>query len=124
MVRQMPKHGAAVADPTDPLDGVFNALADPTRRAVVERLSHGPASTSDLARPFAMALPSFTQHMAVLERCGLVASHKRGRIRTYRLTGAHLTTAEGWLGAQRSLWERRLDQLDEFLITTKENHHP
>lgn len=115
MVRQMPKR------PADPMDGVFHALADPTRRAVVERLSRGPASTSDLARPFAMALPSFTQHLAVLERCGLVSSQKRGRIRTYRLTGAHLTTAETWLGAQRSLWERRLDQLDEFLITTKEN---
>lgn len=114
MVRQMPKRS-----PTD-LDQVFHALADPTRRAVVERLGRGPASTSDLARPFAMALPSFTQHMAVLERSGLVSSQKRGRIRTYRLTGTHLTTAETWLGAQRSLWERRLDQLDEFLTTTKE----
>lgn len=113
----MPKHAAA---PRDTMGEVFHALADPTRRAVVERLSRGPASTSDLARPFAMALPSFTQHMAVLERCGLVASQKRGRIRTYRLTGDHLVTAETWLGAQRSVWERRLDQLDEFLITNKE----
>ena len=115
MVRQMPKQ---------PLDEVFRALADPTRRAVVERLSRGPASTTDLARPFAMALPSFTQHMAVLERSGLVSSQKRGRVRTYRLTGTHLATAETWLGAQRSVWERRLDQLDEFLITTKENQTP
>jgi DNA-binding transcriptional ArsR family regulator len=115
----MPKRRVA-ATGGDTLDAVFHALADPTRRAVVEQLSRGPASTSDLARPFAMALPSFTQHMAVLERSGLVSSHKRGRIRTYRLTGSHLDTAETWLGAQRSLWERRLDQLDDFLITTKE----
>ncbi len=112
----MPNHLA------DPLDEVFRALADPTRRAVVERLSRGPASTSDLARPFSMALPSFTQHMAVLERCGLVASQKRGRIRTYRLAGDHLAAAEGWLAARRNVWETRLDQLDEFLITTKESN--
>lgn len=106
--------------PKQSLDEVFHALADPTRRAVVERLSRGPASTSDLARPFAMALPTFTQHMGVLERSGLVSSQKQGRVRTYRLAAARLGTAETWLGAQRSLWERRLDQLDTFLTTTKE----
>jgi DNA-binding transcriptional ArsR family regulator len=100
------------------LDGVFQALADPTRRAVVERLGRGPASTSELARPFAMALPSFTQHLGVLERCGLVTSHKQGRVRTYRLADAPLVTAQDWLAARRSHWERRLDQLDAHLATT------
>lgn len=97
------------------LDPVFRALADPTRRAVVERLGHGPAATSELARPFRMALPSFTQHMDVLEACGLVRSRKVGRVRIYRLAPRPLRAAEGWLEEQRSLWERRLDQLDAHL---------
>ena len=84
-----------------PLDDVFKALADPTRLAVVERLGAGPASTSELASPFAMALPSFTQHLDVLERSGLVASTKQGRIRTYRLTPAPLERAGAWLADQR-----------------------
>ena len=102
------------------LDAVFQALADPTRRRVVERLGAGPATTSDLARPFAMALPSFTQHLAVLERAGLVTSDKRGRVRTYRLAPAPLDGVGTWLADQRALWERRLAQLDEVLITLKE----
>lgn len=110
----MPKRSGAV-QPGGRLDGVFHALADPTRRAVIERLCHGPASTSELARPFSMALPSFTQHMTVLQHAGLVASRKAGRVRTYRLTAEHLVTAESWLTQQHSRWERRLDQLDEFL---------
>ena len=105
----MPKHREA------DLDTVFHALADPTRRAVVERLGRGPASTSDLARPFAMALPSFTQHLGVLERSGLVASAKHGRVRTYRLAGDELGAAQDWLAAQGDLWARRLDQLDTHL---------
>jgi DNA-binding transcriptional ArsR family regulator len=68
-----------------------------------------------LARPFAMALPSFTQHLDVLERSGLVASHKRGRVRTYRLVPTSLRAAQDWLAVQRDLWERRLDQLDDYL---------
>jgi DNA-binding transcriptional ArsR family regulator len=102
------------------LDQVFQALADPTRRTVVERLVTGPASTSELARPFAMALPSFTQHLKVLERAGLVTSNKQGRVRTYQLAPAALALADGWLARQRSLWEQRLDQLDTFLVTLKE----
>lgn len=102
------------------LDHVFRALADPTRRGVVERLASGPASTSELARPFAMALPSFTQHLGVLERAGLANSTKTGRVRTYQLVPAALDVADGWLADQRRLWERRLDQLDQFLTTTKE----
>jgi DNA-binding transcriptional ArsR family regulator len=88
---------------------------------VIERLVSGPASTSVLAEPFEMALPSFTQHLAVLERAGLVTSTKTGRVRTYRLAPAALDVADGWLADQRRTWERRLDQLDEFLATLKEN---
>ena len=99
------------------LDLVFKALADGTRRQVVERLVVGSASTSELARPFAMALPSFTQHLDVLERAGLVTSTKTGRVRTYELVPAALGIADGWLAEQRRLWERRLDQLDDLLRT-------
>jgi DNA-binding transcriptional ArsR family regulator len=102
------------------LDQVFQALADPTRRKVVERLGRGPASTSELARPFDMALPSFLQHLAVLERSRLVRSRKEGRVRTYRLDPRRLHAAEHWLEAQRRRWERRLDQLDRYLDEIKE----
>jgi DNA-binding transcriptional ArsR family regulator len=102
------------------LDQVFQALADPTRRTVVERLVAGPASTSELARPFAMALPSFTQHLRMLERAGLVTSTKEGRVRTYQIAPAALAVADGWLARQRGVWEQRLDQLDTFLVTLKE----
>src|SRR5688572_15552156 len=102
------------------LDQVFQALGDPTRRTVVERLVTGPASTSELAEPFDMALPSFTQHLGVLERAGLVTSTKTGRVRTYELAPAALEIADGWLAEQRRLWERRLDQLDLFLTNLKE----
>src|SRR5690349_19782798 len=97
------------------LDRVFHALADPTRRAVLERLGRGEASVSELARPFDMALPSFVQHLGVLEGCGLVRSRKEGRVRTYRVSPRPFKVAEGWLSDQRALWERRLDQLDGFL---------
>jgi DNA-binding transcriptional ArsR family regulator len=102
------------------LDRLFQALADPTRRAVVERLGSGPAATSELARPFAMALPSFIQHLDVLERAGLVSSTKAGRVRTYQLTPEPLQAAESWMAGQRRLWERRLDQFDDFVRTLKE----
>ncbi len=102
------------------LDRVFRALADPTRRQVIERLVAGSASTTELAEPFAMALPSFTQHLGVLERAGLVTSSKRGRVRTYELVPAGLDVADSWLAEQRGVWERRLDQLDQFLSTLKE----
>jgi DNA-binding transcriptional ArsR family regulator len=102
------------------LDRVFRALADPTRRKVIERLVSGPFTTSELARPFEMALPSFTQHLGVLEDAGLVASSKTGRIRTYRLAPGGMEQAGGWLGAQRASWERRLDQLDALVKTLEE----
>ncbi|MBL8019287.1 MAG: helix-turn-helix transcriptional regulator [Leptospirales bacterium] len=102
------------------LDQVFQALADGTRRAVIRRLSDGPASVSDLARPFDMALPSFMQHLSVLEGCKLVRSEKSGRVRIYHLTPEPLVKAEGWMEKQRNMWERRLDQLDAYLMELKE----
>jgi DNA-binding transcriptional ArsR family regulator len=103
-----------------PLDRVFHALADPTRRAVLERLSKGSASVGELAEPFPMALPSFMQHLNVLEKSALVFSQKTGRVRTYRLAPEPLKDAEHWMAKQRTLWEKRLDRLDDFLIRLKE----
>ena len=102
------------------LDRVFHALADRTRRAVLERLSGGPAPVSELAQPFDMALPSFSQHLRVLESCGLVRSRKSGRVRTYRLAPNRLKMAEHWMAKQRHLWERRLNQLDRYLLHLEE----
>jgi DNA-binding transcriptional ArsR family regulator len=101
------------------LDDTFRALADPTRRAVVQALGRGPASVSELARPFEMALPSFLQHLKVLEESGLVTTAKSGRVRTCSLRREPLAAAETWLEAQRSLWTQRLDQLDAFVLTLK-----
>ncbi|MGH6854122.1 MAG: ArsR/SmtB family transcription factor [Aestuariivirga sp.] len=103
-----------------PIDSVFKALSDSTRRSVLARLSRSPASMGELAKPFGMALPSFVQHMKVLEGCGLVRSRKAGRVRTYRLTPNRLRLVENWLASQRAMWERRLDRLDEYLIELKE----
>jgi DNA-binding transcriptional ArsR family regulator len=103
------------------LDRLFQSLADPTRRAVLERLSSGPAAVSELARPFKMALPSFSQHLDMLENCGLVKSRKSGRVRTYRIAPRSLRQAEHWLAKQRANWEARLDQLDNYLMDLKEN---
>lgn len=103
-----------------PLTRLFLALADPTRLAVVERLSEGPLATSELAAPFRMALPSFLQHLGVLADCGLVRSSKKGRVRTYELAPDALKAVEGWLSKQRALWEKRIDQLDNFLNELKE----
>ncbi|MGE5147579.1 MAG: ArsR/SmtB family transcription factor [Candidatus Eiseniibacteriota bacterium] len=102
------------------VDSIFRALSDPTRRRVLERLGHGAASVSELAAPFDMALPSFVAHLRILEDCGLVRSHKTGRVRTYRLAPQRLKLAEDWLTRQRTLWERRLDQLDAYLLDLKE----
>ena len=102
------------------IDGVFRALSDPTRRDVLGRLSAHPASASDLAATYDMALPSFMEHLKVLERSGLVRSHKAGRVRTYELVPKQLRLAENWLARQRTLWERRLDQLDSYLMKMKQ----
>jgi DNA-binding transcriptional ArsR family regulator len=103
------------------LDRVFYALADPTRRAVLERLSVGPAAVSELAKPFDMALPSFTQHLNALSDCGLVQSQKTGRIHTYQIAPDALIAAEQWMVEQRHLWEARLYQLDAYLKQLKDN---
>ncbi len=105
-----------------PVDHVFRALSDPTRRHVLERLSRSSASVSELAQPFEMALPSFLQHLRILEESGLVRSRKTGRVRTYELSPKRLKLAEDWLSRQRSLWERRLDQLDTYLLDMKEKN--
>ena len=102
------------------LNRVFQAMADPTRRAVLERLTSGPAAMSELAQPFEMALPSFSQHLDVLENCGLVRSRKAGRVRTYQLAPQPLKTAEQWMLSQRTRWERRLEQLETYLKDMKE----
>jgi len=99
------------------LDRVFHALADPTRRAVLTRLAEGPATVTELAAPFSMALPSFIQHLGVLEATGVARSVKRGRVRTYELTPAPLQDAEIWIERQRRVWADRLDCLDGYLKT-------
>jgi DNA-binding transcriptional ArsR family regulator len=101
--------------PPATLEPVFQALADPTRRAVVERLGGGPRTVSELAEPFGMALPSFMQHLRTLERVGLIRSIKAGRVRTCELVPRRLGQAENWLATQRARWEQRLDQLDATL---------
>jgi len=106
------------------LDHVFTALGDPTRRAVLARLCKGPATVSDLAAPFPMALPSFVQHLRVLEDSGLITSTKTGRIRTCQLKVQTLNTARHWLDEQRALWEKRLDRLDDLLLKIKTGDKP
>jgi DNA-binding transcriptional ArsR family regulator len=101
--------------PAANLDLTFQALADPTRRGMVERLAQGPASVSELAQPFAMSLPAIVQHLAVLEAGGLVRSEKVGRVRTCRIEPAALSLAEQWIDRRRADWERRLDRLGEHL---------
>lgn len=102
------------------IDTTFRALGDPTRRRVIEHLRAGPASMTALSRPFDISLPSFAKHLGILERSGLVRSTKVGRVRTYRLVPSKLESAEHWLARQRTLWERRLDQLDAHLETMEE----
>lgn len=97
------------------LDRVFQALADPGRRLMVERLSRGPASVSELASPLRISLAAVVQHVQVLEASGLVRSQKIGRTRTCRINPAALRSAESWIAERRSLWERRLDRLGDFL---------
>jgi DNA-binding transcriptional ArsR family regulator len=104
----MPNQGAT-------LDRVFQALADPSRRAMVERLSRGPASVSELAQPLAMSLPAVMQHLQVLETSGLVRSEKVGRVRTCRIEPVPLQSAEQWISDRKSGWERRLDRLGNYL---------
>ncbi|MBI3708066.1 MAG: helix-turn-helix transcriptional regulator [Proteobacteria bacterium] len=98
-----------------PLDLMFQALADPARRAMVERLCRGPASVSELAKPHSMSLSAVVQHLQVLQASGLVRSQKAGRVRTCRIEPKALRTAEQWIAERRTSWERRLDRLGQFL---------
>ena len=111
MVRHVPQHSPVAPS----LPTVFQALSDPTRLAVVERLSIGPASATELARPFEMALPTIVQHLGVLEAAGIVSSTKVGRVRTYQLVPGAMRPAADWIGRQRLPAERRLDRLGTFL---------
>lgn len=102
------------------LDLAYQALADPTRRHMVARLSRGPASVSELARPLPISLPAVLQHLQMLEASGLVRSEKKGRVRTCRIEPKGLAKAEGWIAEQRALWEGRLDRLEAYLETLKD----
>jgi DNA-binding transcriptional ArsR family regulator len=106
------------------MDRLFHALADPARRAMIERLSRAPSTVSDLARPLPMSLPAVMQHLAVLEGAGLVHSEKLGRVRTCAIQPAALSAAEQWINAQRLEWERRLDRLGDYLETLKDQGDP
>src|SRR3954451_8555384 len=104
---------------TRQLNGIFQAIADPTRRAVLGRLGSGPASISDLAKPFDMALPSFMKHIRLLEETGLVETRKQGRVRTCTLEKKRFALVDGWLSAQRAIWEARTDRLEAFVTATQ-----
>ena len=97
------------------LDLAYHALADPTRRGMLARLSRAPASVSELARPFSMSLPAVMQHLRLLEASGLVRSEKKGRVRTCRIEPRALSNAEDWIARRREEWERRLDRLGDYL---------
>ncbi|MBP6011188.1 MAG: helix-turn-helix transcriptional regulator [Alphaproteobacteria bacterium] len=101
------------------LDRTFRALADPARRAMLDRLARGSASVSELAAPLDMSLPAVVQHLAVLEDSGLVRSSKQGRVRTCMLEPRTLRTAESWIADRRALWDGRLDALGRYLDETK-----
>lgn len=104
---------------SEPLDMAFQALSDPGRRAMVERLSFGPASVSDLARPLPMTLSAVMQHLKVLEEAGLVKSEKVGRVRTCTLDVAAMTQVEHWIAERKRFWEQQYDQLEAYLARTE-----
>lgn len=105
---------------SEPLDGIFQALADPTRRAVLGRLASGPATISELAQPFAMALPSFLKHIQLLEGSGLIRTRKQGRVRTCALEQDRFAMVESWLSRQRTVWEGRADRLEHLVMAAQE----
>lgn len=106
------------------LDAMFQALSDPTRRGMVERLARGPASVSDLAKPFPMSLPAVVQHLAVLESAGIVRTEKVGRVRTCTIAAGALSRAEQWIHDRRTEWERKLDRLEDYLAASKDEDQP
>lgn len=103
-------------DALTPIDRVFHALGDPTRRAILEKLSDGPISISGLAKPLAISLAAVVQHIQILEESGLVRTEKVGRVRTCRLEPGGLAIAEEWISRRKTLWEKRFDRLGELLI--------
>jgi len=105
---------------SEQLNGIFQALADPTRRAVLARLGRGPASISELARPSGMALPSFMKHIRSLEGSDLIRTRKEGRVRTCVLEKKTFAVVESWLSTQRAIWEGRTDRLEQFVLTAQE----
>jgi DNA-binding transcriptional ArsR family regulator len=113
--RRGPSIVKGVLNQSPPLDPLFHALADASRRNIVERLSRGPASVTELAKPLPMSLPAVVQHLQVLEETGLVRSEKVGRVRTCRIEPAALAPVEQWIAERRATWERRLDRLGEYL---------
>ncbi|WP_072806485.1 ArsR/SmtB family transcription factor [Rhodococcoides yunnanense] len=110
-----------MAQHSDQLDGIFHALSDPTRRAVLGRLRQGPASVSELAEPFDMALPSFMKHVGVLEQGGWIRTHKEGRVRTCALESAPFGVVEEWLNEQQEIWEAHTDRLEQFVTQQEES---
>lgn len=104
------------------LDDIFQALADPTRRAVVGRLGRGPASVGELAQPFDMALPSFMKHIHMLEESGLIRTNKVGRVRHCELDRPRLAAVDGWLNEQRAIWDGRTDRLEQFVTQDNKDH--
>lgn len=113
-----------MAQYSPPLDDVFRALADPTRRAVLGRLGQGPASIGELAAPFEMALPSFMKHIRSLENAGWIRTRKAGRVRTCTLERRSFALIESWLDEQRRIWEDRTDRLERFVTTTPDEESP
>jgi DNA-binding transcriptional ArsR family regulator len=117
---EQPEHSRGAGGSARSPDKVFLALANPTRRKVLEKLSAGPATVSELAASFDMQLPSFVQHLSVLERSRLVKSKKLGRVRTYEIAPERFKVAEDWLTARRRQWEARLDEFDNHVKRLKE----
>jgi DNA-binding transcriptional ArsR family regulator len=109
---------------TEQLDEIFLALADPTRRAVLGRLGQGPASISDLAEPFNMALPSFMKHIRMLEGTGLISTRKHGRVRTCTIEKQAFAAVEGWLATQHAVWEGRTDRLERLAAALLDKDPP
>jgi|SRR4249919_651236 len=103
------------------LDRAFSALSDPVRRGMLARLSRGPASVSELAKPLRISLPAVLQHLKSMETSGLVRSEKKGRVRTVRLDAATLAFAESWIAERRAEWEAQLDRFEDYLSTLKAN---
>jgi DNA-binding transcriptional ArsR family regulator len=114
------RKGTVMAGKRVNIDRVFHALGDPTRRAIVEKLSQGPASVSRLALPLDVTLAAVVQHLQILEASGLVRTEKAGRVRTCSINPAGLSAAEQWIGDQRSAWERRFDRLGDLLAEPDE----